>query len=328
MKQKVKILLDTDAGDDIDDALAIALGLASEEVEFVGITTVFKNTDERARLIKKLTYGSGIPVYAGYCGGLDFPIDPYEEHGRYPVAGKAGKFHLDQYTPDLDEARYAPENASAADPGEAAIRFIIDCCHRYGKDLIVLAIGPFINIAKVIEADPTALNLARKVVIMGGSYFDDFPEWNMRVDPTASDILFSGKVRNLECIGLDVTRKTKLTPDEADRICGYAGGGCSARAAELVGQWILRRNGATPTLHDPLALYYCICPDIVETEETDVRIIEAGEARGVALNLVGWTEGIRARPSHFAHVKVAKSVDRDRFVSDFLARTFPAESSR
>ena len=53
-ENKIKILLDTDVGDDIDDALAIALGLSSEEVEFVGITTVFKNTNDRARIAKQL----------------------------------------------------------------------------------------------------------------------------------------------------------------------------------------------------------------------------------------------------------------------------------
>ena len=66
-KERVKILLDTDAGDDIDDALAIALGLSSPEAEFIGITTVYKNTNDRARLVKKLVRESGydIPVYAG-----------------------------------------------------------------------------------------------------------------------------------------------------------------------------------------------------------------------------------------------------------------------
>ncbi len=78
-ENRIKILLDTDVGDDIDDALAIALGLSSEEVEFVGITTVFKNTNDRARIAKQLVKNNSynIPVYAGHCGGIEIPTDPY-----------------------------------------------------------------------------------------------------------------------------------------------------------------------------------------------------------------------------------------------------------
>ena len=45
MMEKYKILLDTDIGDDIDDALALALALEMPEMELVGVTTVFQNTE-------------------------------------------------------------------------------------------------------------------------------------------------------------------------------------------------------------------------------------------------------------------------------------------
>ena len=35
------VLVDTDIGDDIDDALALALVLQSPEIELLGVTTVF-----------------------------------------------------------------------------------------------------------------------------------------------------------------------------------------------------------------------------------------------------------------------------------------------
>lgn len=53
MMEKHKILLDTDIGDDIDDALALALALEMPEMELVGVTTVFQNTEKRARLPEK-----------------------------------------------------------------------------------------------------------------------------------------------------------------------------------------------------------------------------------------------------------------------------------
>src|ERR1700677_4937989 len=43
--------LDTDIGDDIDDAFALALILQSPELKLVGITTTFGDTDLRAKLL-------------------------------------------------------------------------------------------------------------------------------------------------------------------------------------------------------------------------------------------------------------------------------------
>ena len=65
---KIKIIIDTDIGDDADDALAICLALKSEELEVLGITTVFRNTAARAQIAVRLLQLMGrtdIPVYAG-----------------------------------------------------------------------------------------------------------------------------------------------------------------------------------------------------------------------------------------------------------------------
>lgn len=68
-----KIIIDTDIGDDIDDAFAISLAIKSGVLDIVGITTVFKNTNSRARIAKRLlelAERPNIPIYAGYGDGL------------------------------------------------------------------------------------------------------------------------------------------------------------------------------------------------------------------------------------------------------------------
>ncbi len=320
--EKIKIILDTDPGDDIDDALAIALGLSSKEVEFVGITTVFKNTNDRARLVKKLVSGAGydIPVYAGHCGGVKEPTDPYS---GYPaqIMCDDGHYHMCQFTPDLLDAKYAPENDSEGFNGDAAIDFIIDSCYKYGKELTVLAIGPFTNIGKVIEKDPDALNHAGRVVIMGGAFSFTDPEWNIYCDVHAASLLFSGAVKNLTCIGLDVTLKTRLTQEEVDVIHNYKGKDYAEYASKLVDIWRMRNNGARPLLHDPLALYYCINPSVIELEERDIMAITSGEGRGLTVDLNPW-DRFKREGMKYATVKVAKTVDRDAFVKDFISRIF------
>ena len=49
MKAQLAIL-DTDIGDDIDDAFALALALRSPELRLLGITTAYGDTELRARL--------------------------------------------------------------------------------------------------------------------------------------------------------------------------------------------------------------------------------------------------------------------------------------
>src|ERR1051326_1341944 len=63
-----KIIIDTDIGDDIDDAFAVALALRSPELEIVGVTTTFGDTDARAKIVDRLLGEAGredIPVAAG-----------------------------------------------------------------------------------------------------------------------------------------------------------------------------------------------------------------------------------------------------------------------
>src|ERR1700750_2353424 len=65
---KTKIIIDTDIGDDLDDAFALGLALNSPEVDIVGITTVWGDTTLRARLVDRLLAQTGrasIPVAEG-----------------------------------------------------------------------------------------------------------------------------------------------------------------------------------------------------------------------------------------------------------------------
>ena len=62
------VILDTDIGDDIDDAFALALALRSPELRLLGVTTTFGDTQMRARLVDRYLRAVGrgdIPVAAG-----------------------------------------------------------------------------------------------------------------------------------------------------------------------------------------------------------------------------------------------------------------------
>src|SRR5437899_12455419 len=56
-----KVIIDTDIGDDVDDAFAVALALRSPELQILGITTTFGDTETRAKPLDRLLGETGYP---------------------------------------------------------------------------------------------------------------------------------------------------------------------------------------------------------------------------------------------------------------------------
>src|SRR2546430_14558451 len=63
---KTRIILDTDIGDDVDDAFALGLALQSPEVETVGVTTAWGDTALGGRMVGRMPFETG---RAGVSGG-------------------------------------------------------------------------------------------------------------------------------------------------------------------------------------------------------------------------------------------------------------------
>ena len=299
MDSKKKIIIDTDIGDDLDDAIALFCAM-SGGMDILGITTVFRDTHVRASMAKRLLrdFGHGyenIPVYAGFSSYGEEPEENLE--------------HMGIFTSD--------ETDHSSDP-QAAVDFIIDACYRYGKDLTVIAIGPFCNIAKVIEKDPEALNLANKVVIMGGAYFKQYADWNVMCDVPAADLMFR-TLNNLECIGADVTHQ--LTVPEA--IINALETREHSYLSQLYSLW--HANYPTQALvpHDALAVYYALDPGICTTKSIHTTVITEGMAKGLTLNVDSYSKASLNRHYElfdFSHtVKAALDVDLAKF-HQFLLR--------
>src|SRR5258706_8327664 len=70
-----KILLDTDIGTDVDDAVCLAYLLSRPDCELLGITTVMGEADKRASLASVLCRAAGkdIPIYPGAEQAMQVP---------------------------------------------------------------------------------------------------------------------------------------------------------------------------------------------------------------------------------------------------------------
>ena len=308
MEKRRKILIDTDIGDDIDDAFALYYAMRLG-FDIVGMTTVYGNTEERARMTKKLLrrFENGyenVPVYAGY--------DRYggDGDGEYP--------HLCQYTPDLEGSEYAPNGKTPAD----AVEFILDCCRKYGKELTVVAIGPFGNIAKAIERDREAINGIDRVVIMGGAYFKQYTDWNVMCDVSAADVMFKD-LRNLECLGADVTHLLEMTKEERETVL-YAQNHCAGaeEVRALHDLWHKAKPTNRLVMHDALVIHYLADPDVCGMEDICIHLFTEGYAKGLTLNVDAYRHTFlndAYRDFDFTRkTRVARTVDRERFMSAFV----------
>lgn len=307
MEKRLKVIIDTDMGDDIDDAFALLFAMKLN-FDIIGITTVFENTEQRARMTKKLlaAYGGGyesVPVFAG-CG------TPLAKEARaYP--------DLCQYTPDIDSDGYKPDSVDEND----AINFIIDSCRKYKEELTVIAIGPFTNMARVIERDKDALNLAREVVIMGGAFYKQYSDWNVICDVEAADVMFRG-VKNIKCLGADVTHKLQLDKNDDERILSADSSEAVKYVSLIYSKWKAATGKPAGVLHDPLAILYAKDRTVCTYEESAVAVITEGYARGFTLNVNAYSKSIyNTAYSDFDFENkhtLAKEVERARVICEFM----------
>lgn len=157
------LVIDTDTGTDIDDALAIVLALASTEVDLIGITVVDGDVDLRARMVARLLGMAGradIPVFKG----LDQPLGA----GRMPtMRGHEGRGLLD----------HAWDGPEATIHHVSAVEWLVAESRRRAYHLA--AIGPYTNVAAAIQLNPAFPRRLLGLTVMGGMvherHFSD--EW-------------------------------------------------------------------------------------------------------------------------------------------------------
>ena len=71
---RVPVLIDTDIGDDIDDALALALALSSPELDVRGVTTVHGDAHSRALLVCRFLHAVGRDKRRADDGNAHLPL--------------------------------------------------------------------------------------------------------------------------------------------------------------------------------------------------------------------------------------------------------------
>jgi len=255
-----KVIIDTDIGDDIDDAFAVALALRSPELQILGITTTFGDTETRAKVLDRFLAEAGrqdVPVAAG---------TPTPPKGTFT------------------QRRYAENNRFAKPSHPDAVAFLLDQIRRNSGQLTLIAIGPLMNVGAAIDKDPATFRKLKRVILMGGSIkrgYGDLgfgpptppePEWNILNDIPSAQKLFVAGVP-LFVMPLDATQ---LKLDEVKRAFLFSQGTPLTDALTLLyHQW----GQQTPTLFDPMTIAFLVNPALCPVQPMHIRVDDKGFSR-------------------------------------------------
>lgn len=288
----MKVLLDTDIGSDIDDAICLAYLLARPDCELLGITTVTGEPERRAMLASAICKAAGreVPIFPGAPRPLLAAV-------RQPHAPQA--VALERW----------PHETSF--PAGRAIGFMRDVIRSHPDEVTLLTIGPLTNVALLFTLDPEIPHLLKALYMMVGSFARNETgmrlEWNALNDPHAAAVVYNARPPIHRSIGLDVTVQVRMHADEVRRRFQTPRLRPVLDMAEV---WFRERPEIV--FHDPLAAATIFDEEICAYERGVV------EVELVSARLAGLTH---FSPAPDGPHEVATTVDAERFFREYFAVT-------
>lgn len=297
-----KIILDCDPGH--DDALALTMAVASEQIELLGVTTSAGNqtpdkTLNNALRMLTLLDAMDIPVAGGNHRPLmrDLKIADYV-HGETGLDGA-----------DLPEPAFEPVD-------QPAVELIANILRAQSEPVTLVVTGPMTNIALFLRVHPELENKIKQIVFMGGAVgqgnVQPTTEFNMAVDPEAAKIVINEGIP-LVMAGLNVTLKAQICPDDLEKIRKINNRVAQAVTGqmEFYGKWYGQeefRLVGTP-VHDPCTIAYLLKPEIFEAQLAylDVEIQGQLTAGETVVDFAGLM-------NQKSNAKILMGLDRQMFV--------------
>ena len=258
-----KVIIDTDVGDDVDDAFAIDLALASPEVDILGISTAWGDTAMRARMVDRML-----------C-----------ETGRTEITVRAGI--STKATSAFTQLPWARAGA-ARNLRDDAVTFLLEQIKAHPGEITLIALGPLTNVGAAIDRDPATFSRLKRVVLMGGSIYRGYdkrdstaatpaePEYNIDRDPKAAQKLFHSGVPifllplDSTQIKFDASRRSRLTTISTPM---------TDALQILQAEWSRGTGKADETLFDAVAVAYAIDPTTCAMTQVHIEVDEKGMTR-------------------------------------------------
>jgi len=290
----MKVILDTDIGSDIDDAVCLAYLLAQPRCELLGITTVTGEPEKRAAMADALcrVAGKEIPIYPG---------------APQPLL-------IGQRQPECPQASALQRWPHQADfPRGEAVEFLRRTIRAHPGEITLLTIAPLTNIALLFRADPEIPALLKGLVMMCGVFTNRSGlgalEWNAMLDPHATAIVYNAPVAIHRSIGLDVT--TQVTMPAAEVRARFSAP-LLHPVLDFAEVWFTQRP--VITFHDPLAATTLFNDAVCGFERGQVEVELASQRFGGHTH---WNPSAQSDAPHEAALSVNPAAFFDEYFSVF-----------
>jgi len=290
-EMSIKVILDTDIGSDIDDAVCLAYLLAQPRCELLGITTVTGEVNERARLASALCKAARktVPIYPG----VDQPLLIAQRQPHAPQAAALGAWAHDTDFPQAE-----------------AIEFLRRTIRQNPGEITLLGIGPMTNIALLFAIDPQIPKLLKSLVMMVGMFTNQISgvgplEWNALCDPHAIAMIYQQSVTVHRSVGLDVTCQVTMDSHQVRQRFQTK---ILKPVLEFAEVWFKERD--VITFHDPLAATTIFDDEICQFQRGTVQIELSSE------RLLGFTH---LTPDDKGQHEVALKVQPQRFFDHYFS---------
>ena len=287
----MKVIIDTDPG--VDDAIALLMALACNDLEVLGLTTVGGNVS-LARATRNTL------ALLEYARRREVPV------ARGAARPRRGRFPYSHYFHGPSGLSRRLPRPSVTPVDASAVEFLTEQLQQHPDQITLVALGPLTNLARLLRRSPAALHKVRRLVVMGGAV--DVPgnvtphaEFNFYSDPLAAHEVASSGVP-LILVDLGACRRVFITREEAERLSSPDPLG--RLAAQLLVNWFAR----DPQRHrfefyDPLTLAAAIQPDLLKVREVTLAVEAEDESRQ------GESHVVREGGPH----RVVEHVDGTRF---------------
>lgn len=292
---RIPVLLDTDIGSNVDDLLALLLIAGSPELHLVGVNTVYGDTLLRARIAHRVLALLGMtatPVAAGHS----------EPISGTPVfwTGHEGS----NYT-HLRECEPSPHGIE---------RLFRSALARYGESLVVVGIGPFTNLARLLEAEVEAGSSSPQLLLMGGQFGGGEPDRNVSSDAEAAARLIRSAAGPTTFVGIETCRRVWMEDRHLDQIVADGPHDLVDLIRTEIETWWQYKGERRSNPCDPLTVMALLRPDLFEFTEADIDFsTEPGPGHGATVITA-------SPPGEDLRAEYAVDVDAEAVLGEIVGR--------
>jgi inosine-uridine nucleoside N-ribohydrolase len=258
MAEPVRLILDTDVGDDVDDAFAIAQAALHPGIELVAVTTCYGDTGFRARLATVVLESLG----AGATLVLAGPERRFTDGSAVSTRMQSGEGFVEE---------------TGGQYGDA-VEYLLEAVMSEPGTITVCAVGPLTNIATAMERDTGFAAAMKQLVIMGGSVpqGEEDQDYNFYCDPGAAVAVLNSEAR-IRLGPLQVTRRALFETEHREQLL-ETGSALAPLLTAMFDQYVERRERTWTPLFDPATLGTIYDDSFVKMKRRRLRAVLFGES--------------------------------------------------